>query len=301
VSRADRREKLHVSHCQYRAGACLERLRGYPLGHPSGPLGRRKQRANDYLFDAAAINASDSVLDVGCGNGATSRLAARRATRGRVLGIDLSLPMLERARGTAAEEGLVNVRYEQADAQVYPFAPNSFDVAISRFAVMFFADPVAAFANIRRALRPAGRLAFVSMGDLRTNDLKVVFAALARHVPIPTPAAADGPGPFSLADPVRIRAVLQEAGFDDVTTTPIELDMLFGRDATDAAEFLIDSGPVHSALEQANQLGNAQVLEAVRDALLSFEQLDGVRLRGDHWLVRALSRHHSLRNCRGAG
>ena len=243
--------------------------------------------ANDSLFEAAAIDPADSVLDIGCGNGATSRIAARLAERGRVFGIDLSLPMLERARVTAASEGLVNVQFEQGDAQVYPFPSGRFDVAISRFAMMFFADPVAAFANIRRALRPGGRLAFVSLGDFRTNDLRVAFAALAMHVPNPAPAAASEQGPLSLADPVRIRTVLQEAGFDGVSITPIELSMLFGRDAADAADFLVSSGPIHFALEQANQLGNPVVLESVTDALRSFEQSDGVRLRGEHWLVRA--------------
>jgi SAM-dependent methyltransferase len=244
--------------------------------------------ANEYLFGAAEIGEDGDVLDVGCGNGKTSRLAARRASGGRVLGIDLSQPMLERARTSAAEEGLVNVRFERADAQVYPIAPSSFDVAISRFGVMFFTDPVAAFANIRRALRPGGRLAFVSMGELRSSDLKAVFAALAKQVPISTPAASDGQRPFSLADPIRIRTVLTEAGFADVSATPIKIDMLFGRDATEAAEFLIRSGPVHSALEHANQFGNPQVLEAVTDALRRFEQTDGIRLHGEHWLVRAV-------------
>jgi SAM-dependent methyltransferase len=243
--------------------------------------------ANDSLFGAAAIDSADSVLDIGCGNGATSRIAARQALCGRVFGIDLSEPMLERARAIAASEGLVNVQFEQGDAQVYPFPSGNFDVAISRFAVMFFADPVAAFANISRALRPGGRLAFVSLGDFRTNDLRIAFAALARHVPNPAPAAAAEQGPLSLADPVRIRTVLEAAGFDDVSTTPLELNMLFGRDAADAADFLVNSGPVHFALEQAHQLSNPVILESITDALRPFEQSDGVRLRGDHWLVRA--------------
>jgi SAM-dependent methyltransferase len=251
--------------------------------------------ANDFLFAAAAIDASASVLDIGCGNGATSRLAARLAVRGRVFGIDLSLPMLERARATAASESLVNVRFERGDAQVYPFAPSSFDVAISRFAVMFFADPVAAFANVHHALRPGGRLAFVSLGDFRTNDLRVVFAALARYVQDSAPAASAEQGPLSLADPARIRSVLEAVGFEDVRTTPIQLNMLFGRDAGDAAEFLIGSGPVHFALQNANQLGNPRILEAVADALRPFEQPDGVRLRGEHWLVSAI---HPLQRAR---
>jgi hypothetical protein len=135
----------------------------------------------------------------------------------------------------------------------------------------------------------AARLAFVSLGDFRTNDLKVVFASLARHVAFSAPAPSAQQGPLALSDPVRIRTLLREAGFDDVSTTPIELNMLFGRDATDAAEFLVSSGPIHFALEHANQLDNPEIQKAVEDGLRPFEQPDGVRLRGDHWLVRAIA------------
>jgi ubiquinone/menaquinone biosynthesis C-methylase UbiE len=243
--------------------------------------------ANDHLFAAAAIGDHDRVLDVGCGNGQTSRLAARLAAHGQIVGLDLSRPMLERARASAAAEGLSNVRFEQGDAQVYPFAPATFDVAISRFGIMFFADPIAAFGNVRRALQPSGRLAFVSLGDLRNNDLGVLFAALARHVPVSAPAASAPTGPFSLSDPARIHEVLSQAGFRDVSATPIEWAMPFGRDAADAAEFLVGSGPVHAALEHADQRAKRQALQAVTDALQPFEGADGVRLRGSHWLVRA--------------
>src|SRR5688572_21024309 len=135
----------------------------------NGPEGRHwADHADDlngeltgHLVDAAGIGPGDRVLDIGCGTGASARQAARRAVGGEVVGIDLSEPMLERAREYAGRDGLTNVRFERGDAQTHPFPAGHFDVAISQFGIMFFADPVAAFANIGRALRPGGRLTFV--------------------------------------------------------------------------------------------------------------------------------------------
>ena len=129
------------------------------------------------LLDAAAIADTDAVLDIGCGNGQTTRLAARHASNGRAIGFDLSAPMLERAAATAAEEGVANTIFEQGDAQVHPFGPGTFDVAISRFGVMFFNDPVVAFTNIRVALRSDGRLAFLCWQDLTSNEWLMTTAA----------------------------------------------------------------------------------------------------------------------------
>ena len=243
---------------------------------------------NDHLFATAAIGDRDRVLDLGCGNGQTTRLAARRASRGHVVGIDLSAPMLERARATAAAEGVTNVTFEQGDAQVHPFPSGSFDVAISRFGIMFFSDPVAAFANIGRALRPGGRLAFLCMQDMSRNDwLRVLVSALAAHVPGPEFAAPGAPGMFSLAEPAHIGEVLTSAGFDEVTPTPAEAPMLFGRDAADAAAFLMNSGPIRFILDQVDQTTAERARDAVTAALQSYEGPDGVRLRGAAWVVSA--------------
>jgi SAM-dependent methyltransferase len=253
------------------------------------------REANDRLFAAAAVGERDRVLDVGCGTGLTTRLAARRASRGRAFGLDLSAPMLARARASAAAEGLANVAFEQGDAQVYPFPPGAFDVALSRFGVMFFADPVAAFANIGRALRPSGRLVFVCMQDSSRSDLGRVFADVARRVPLPGTGAGGGagsdgpeaPGMLSLADPARVAAVLAGAGLVDVTTAPLNFPMVFGRDAADAAGFLLGSGPVRDTLEGADQTTAARFLDALTAALRPYEAPEGVRLRGAAWLVRA--------------
>jgi SAM-dependent methyltransferase len=243
---------------------------------------------NGALFASAAIGDHDRVLDVGCGNGQTTRLAARQARHGHALGVDLSAPMLKRARATASAEGITNVTFEQGDARVYPFSSDAFDVAISRGGVMFFADPVAAFANIGRALRPGGRLAFMCLQELGRNQwLRVLIEALKPHVPVPEFAAPGAPGMFSLADPARIDAVLTGAGYLDIALTPVEAPMQFGRDAADAASFMLSSGPFRFMLGRAHQSGVERASDAVRSAFQSHEGPSGVRLGGAAWIVSA--------------
>ncbi|GAA0439760.1 methyltransferase [Acrocarpospora corrugata] len=227
---------------------------------------------NDYVL--AAIDVQDRVLDVGCGNGQLTRLAARRAAGAH--GIDLSEPMLRRARTNA--EGIANLTFEQGDAQIHPFPEAAFDIAVSRFGIMFFADPVAGFANIARALRPGGRIAFLSMRALNDSDLGLIFAAVAEHLP-----AGDGSGPLSLSDPAVIAKVFTKAGLTDITATPVEATGIWGRDAPDAAAFLSAWGPVRYALGQAD----TSIREALQSALRPHEHPDGVRLRGAAWLITA--------------
>ncbi|MEU8385744.1 class I SAM-dependent methyltransferase [Streptosporangium sp. NPDC048865] len=243
---------------------------------------------NDHLLAAATIGDRDRVLDVGCGNGQVTRLAARRARLGEATGIDLSAPMLRRARATATAEGVANVTFEQGDAQIHPFPTAVFDVAVSRFGIMFFADPVAAFANIGRALRPGGRLAVLSTRGMADNDLGAVFAAMARHLPPdPAPAGLGAPGPDSLADPARVREVLTGAGFEKVTSTPVDALQVWGRDAADAAGFLGAWGPVRFLLDQAGEDAAARALDALAVALRPYEEPGAVRLRGAAWLITA--------------
>ncbi|EOD64046.1 class I SAM-dependent methyltransferase [Amycolatopsis vancoresmycina] len=232
---------------------------------------------NDCLLDR--VGPDDRVLDIGCGNGQLTRLAAARARS--AAGIDLSGPMLATARARAAD--VPNVTFEQGDVQVHPFAEGGFDLAISRFGVMFFADPVAAFANVRRALSPGGRLAFLCMTALAGTDLGRVFGALAAYFPQPT--GPDGSGPTSFADPDRTRAVLTEAGFEDVVCTRVEADQVWGRDVPDAARFIAGWGPVRHHLAMVDSATAARATEALAAALEPFAGPDGVRLRGTAWLV----------------
>src|SRR5581483_11483592 len=152
------------------------------------------------LVAAAGISPWDRMLDIGCGCGATTRSAGHRAVDGEVVGVDLSRQLLDRAEERAREEGLAHVRFEQADVQVHRFADGWFDVAVSRFGVMFFADPVAAFANVVRALRPGGRLAFACWAEPLANEWIVVpGAAAVEHVSVAADGDPEAPGPFSLA------------------------------------------------------------------------------------------------------
>ena len=242
------------------------------------------------LLDAATIGDSDSVLDIGCGNGQTSRLAARRAIRGRVVGLDLSGPMLARARDLAVAEGLTNVAFEQGDAQVRALVPASFDVAISRFGVMFFADPVAAFRNVGRGLRPRGRLTFVCWQDLSRNEwLLVPVAAALEHVPMPNLGPPGAPGPFSLAEANHIQDVLGSAGFEPVIVTALDGQVRLGDDANDAVAFLRGTGMARALLGQADQATATRALDAVTEALRAHEAPEGLYLSGAAWLVVASS------------
>ncbi|GAA1578069.1 class I SAM-dependent methyltransferase [Actinomadura kijaniata] len=238
---------------------------------------------NDTLFAAAAIGPRDRVLDIGCGNGQVTRLAARRARDGHAVGVDLSVPMLDRARALAAEEGVRNVAFERGDAQTHPFGEGAFDVAVSRFGVMFFADPVAAFANVARALRPGGRLAFLCMERLEGSDLGAFFATLLRRLDGErNPTGDDGQGPTSLADPGRVRSLLEAAGFTGVVSERVEADQCLGRDLADAAEFFAGWGPLRFNFGEGET-----VVAAVAEGLRPFARPDGVWLRGAARLVTA--------------
>ncbi|MEV7403045.1 class I SAM-dependent methyltransferase [Streptomyces sp. NPDC091267] len=239
------------------------------------------------LLTGAGIGERDRVLDVGCGAGQTARLAARRATSGRVLGVDLSAPMLERARSAAVEESIGNVSFERVDAQVHPFEPAAFDVAISRYGVMFFGDPVGAFANIGRALRPGGRLAFICAADAGENGWVQAMAALRDHLPVGDFGAQGGPGMFSLADPDRIRSVLTSAGFVRVHLRRAEAHGDWGPCAEDAAAFLLDTGPGRHLTDQVTPEARDRAREVLVNHLRAHEERGAVRLRSIAWLVTA--------------
>lgn len=241
------------------------------------------------VFAAASIGEDDRVLDVACGNGQTTRLAAGLASRWHVLGVDLSEPMVRRARALAAEEGIGNVLFEQGDAQVYPFPPGRFDVAISRGGLSFFADPVAAFANIASALRPGGRLAFVCLQDMRRQEWFTVFlTALLGRAPQPDTADPYAPGMFSLTDPERVRSVLTQAGFGQIALAPVEVSMTYGRHAASAAEMFLSTGPSQFRFREADPATKARAFQAITAALRPFEGPDGVRMRGTFWCVSAV-------------
>ncbi len=237
------------------------------------------------LFEAAAIEETDKVLDIGCGAGETTILAARQASRGYAVGLDLSRPMLERARADQARTGLANLRFEEGDAQVHPLGDGEFDVAISQFGIMFFADPVAAFANVGRALKPAGRLVFVCPRRMTRCEWYTIPISALTGPPEPSPNAYE-PGMFSLADRGRIENVLHGAGFRTVTAASAGVSLFFGQDAASAAGFFLGTGPVRAILDDAVMTADA-ARTVLEDALRPYAGPEGVRLGGELWVVTA--------------
>ncbi|MGX5185417.1 class I SAM-dependent methyltransferase [Streptomyces avermitilis] len=243
---------------------------------------------NGPLLDAAGITGDHRALDLGCGSGQTTRLAALRAPQGRALGLDLSGPMLAEARARAEREGIANASFTRGDAQVYPFEAGAFDAAISRYGVMFFADPVAAFVNVGRALRPGGRLAFVCPADATLNGWVAAVASLRDFLPLGDFGRPGLPGMFSLAAPDRIRHVLTAAGFTGITINQAQTYGAWGHGAEDAAEFLLGTGPGRHLMEQADATARARARRTLTGHLRDHEAADGtVRLRSASWLVTA--------------
>jgi SAM-dependent methyltransferase len=237
------------------------------------------------VLAAAAVGRAERVLDVGCGTGQTTRDAARAAATGSALGVDLSSKMLDHARRRAADEGVANARFEQADAQIHPFEDAAFDLAISRTGAMFFGDPVAAFTNIARAVRPGGRLVLMTWQPLHRNEwIREISGALAagRELPAPPPSA---PSPFSLSEPDRVRSILGDAGFRDVELESSTATMWFGTDAEDAHAFVL--GLLGWMLEGLDDVGRAQALDALRSTTAAHETGDGVLYDSAAWMVRA--------------
>jgi SAM-dependent methyltransferase len=207
---------------------------------------------------------------------------------GRVLGVDLSESMLARARDTASEAGLTNAAFERADAQVRPFDPAAFDAVISRFGTMFFADPVAAFDNLRRAIRPGGRLVFVCWQELVANEWLVVpGGAIAEHVAPPDLGGPGAPGMFAFADAKRIKDILHDAGWRDIAVEPRRTPILLGGGGSleETVDFLQHGSMGRSLLGGVDAETTARAVQAVREALAPHHDGTGVYLEGAVWLV----------------
>lgn len=238
------------------------------------------------VVDRADLRTGERVLDVGCGAGATTFEAAWRVgPQGLAVGADISGALLELARQRAGEAGLESVDFVQADAQTQAFAP-PFDAVVSRFGVMFFPDPVAAFENLRRAVRPGGRLVFASWRSAEDNAIAgVPLAAAAPFLPSVPVFEKNAPGRFGLADPDRARTILETAGWRDVRIDPLDDPTPVSFD--ELLTMSLRVGPLNPALAGQDEAVREKVREAVTRALEPYVT-DGVaRMNSACWLVSA--------------
>ena len=231
---------------------------------------------------------AEAVLDVGCGCGATLlELAKAVGTNGNVLGVDVSQPMLAIAEQRARARGLAAVRCVLADAATHPLGEDAFDLVFSRFGVMFFDNPVGAFANLRRALRPDGRLVFVCWRDLAANPwFHVPARAVRPFLPPSAPADPHAPGPLAFADPARVGHILESAGFGDVRFEAFDAKLRLGIHSR-ASELVSQIGPVARLLESGTDRARACAKSALNDALRTNETNGDVILGGGVWIVSA--------------
>jgi SAM-dependent methyltransferase len=241
-------------------------------------------------LDAARVMPGDAVVDLGCGCGETSlALATRVGTGGRVVGVDVSAQMLNRAKERAA--GMPNLTFLEGDAGSAPLARGGFDLLFSRFGVMFFPDPTGAFTHLRGALGPHGRLAFACWQPLTKNPWAFVpCEAVFDVVGGPEPQPENAPGPFSFGDSARVRRILEDAGFQSVSLRSFEAAMVFGASGSidDAVSDIVGLGPVARLLADRDEASTARARAAIQSAIPPYRSPDGaVRFPAAAWIVTA--------------
>jgi ubiquinone/menaquinone biosynthesis C-methylase UbiE len=264
------------------------------LEYWNGPVGERwaafqpvMDKALAVISDAAlafaAAKPGERLLDIGCGTGTTTyALAKAVGPGGSVTGVDISRPML-----AAARERGTGVNFREGDASVLLFHPTH-DLVFSRFGVMFFDDPVAAFANVRKAIAPHGRLAFVCWRNVMENRWASAPMAAARLLlPPQEPMDPFAPGPFAFADDERIRGILSQAGFRDIRTEKFNSAVNMGATVEDATEQALRIGPLARAAAELDDGTKEKIRAAVREVLAPFATSSGVALPASCWLVGA--------------
>ena len=250
--------------------------------------------ATEALLEAAAPAAGERVLDIGCGAGASSFALARAVgAEGEVLGVDFSAPLLERAEMLRGEAGIPNVRFERGDAQVHRFDVAAFDLAASRFGMMFFADTVAALRNIGGALRPGGRLVFIAWAGPERNPWFTVPQEVAvRRLGPAEPSPPDAPGPMAFRDVARVVRLMREAGFADCAAEAVDVDLHLSGGVEAAADLAQHVGPIARMLRDkgGTEADRTAIAEALRDEFARFRSPDGIRVPAVVTLFRGLRR-----------
>ncbi len=248
------------------------------------------QPLGESVMDTLAPKPGEHVLDIGCGCGHTSlSLADRVGAEGSVTGIDISAPMLAIASHLAAERS--SIQFFEADAQTHAFEPERYDVVFSRFGVMFFEDPIAAFTNIRSAMRASARLAFCCWQPRAVNPFMTVPAIAALELlPAPPEVPPRTPGPFAFEEADYVTEILTRAGFESISVTPLRQPLTFGcgLSLTDIVDRLVQIGPIAQMVREAPQDLQQPVREKVIAAVSPFyDPLSGLTLDGEFWQVTA--------------
>lgn len=223
-----------------------------------------------------------SVLDVGCGTGGTTLAIASRAAR--AVGVDISEPMLALARERAEKEGS-RAAFVNADAETHAFEPASFDLFVSRFGVMFFAAPVAAFTNLRRAAKNDARLALIAFRSAAENPfMTTAERAAAPLLPNIPPRRTDGPGQFAFADETRVRSILEASGWGPIVMEPIDVTCTFPESAL--LGYLTRLGPLAQVVHEVEEARRAEIVTTVRGAFDPYVVGNEVRFDAACWMIR---------------
>jgi SAM-dependent methyltransferase len=258
-----------------------------------GFVERRVRGVNDLLLARSAVAVDESVLEIGCGTGAaTVPFAEAVGERGRVVGADISEPMLAGARQRIAESGLRNVTLLSVDAQVHRFEAGSFDLITSRFGVMFFADPVAAFRNLLPAARPGGRLCFACWGPLEENRHWLIpYEVALRHLGPPAPTPPHAPGPLAFSEPGYVRSILEKAGFADIEINR-EAPFIIGSTPEEEAEHACIMGPPARLIDEKkpDEAIRATIRREMTEAFAAYAGGKEMRLPSTVFLVTARRR-----------
>jgi SAM-dependent methyltransferase len=250
---------------------------------------------SDAIFPTLPVREGDRVLDVGCGFGDTAiKLARRVGATGEVVGIDCCDAFLDYARRAAQSQGLANLRFIRGDAEI-ALPTEEFDFVFARFGTMFFANPVAALRNMRKALRPGGRMIHIVWRDRADNPwLSMAKDVVLRFLPPPGPDAQTcGPGPFSMSDETTVRAMMTVAGYEQIEFRRVDAPVMIGRDVDDAIAFQLAIGPAGEVFREAGPLAEqnrAQIAAALAEAINRQKiGADGIIMDSSSWVISAIN------------